>query len=162
MKPNLILICLLIIISFYGCHKYDLNFTDEERAIFNTYDNGDTFSLIKNGHDTLKFVATNKTHYYEEFKTSNMRYECGSIELICDSDSGEICIKKTGTPSLSIHFFGIFSNYTKYQTLMINNKEYCNVLLMPGVYYHDTLYFSIGKGFIYVKLTDGTTYKLIE
>ena len=172
-KLRLVFICIFILISSWSCYKAEekVYFTDDGKAVFNTYNQGDSFFMIKNNQDTINFIIINKVDRMIT-TTQKHEHEEGYFMVMSNNDiSGLVEIRSPGiNPVITMKFsryfdqgYSIyFTKYTKHNTMIINNTEYYNVLLMTNDFNSDTLYFSTVNGFAYIKLTDGTTYKLIE
>ena len=166
MKPNLIFICLLIIISFYGCHKEVLYLNDDEKAIINAYNLYDQFKLLKNDTDTVIITVTEKQLGVKNTPSTNIDYETGILGFDNDDNqmvgSFTIMNSSRGSPQ-EYNFYAEYKKYIIKNSLTINNIFYNKIYFFQGYFDPaDTMYYSANKGVVYIHLSDSTTYKLIE
>ena len=159
----------LIIIVFFSCCKKYVDFDSNQQAIYNMYNLGDNFSLLKNDTnttETLNIVITEKykQHINTPYDWSNTYYEEGHIYLeVKEGSDGGIELYTDGDRRrYKIGLFNMgFAGYKFLGTTSVNGHQYNNVYYSAS-YNSDYLYFSTDVGILRIDGSDGTTYKLLN
>ena len=169
---KILLIPIILITLFTSCKK-KAYLTDEQKALL-LYNQGDSFSLIKNETDTLDFMVTKKEIDYDQdyngLWKSATYYEHGSIEYYTNGIQSDINISSNqdglgdnfGYYFLINTYAMIFKKYEKIQDYTLNDIVYRNCYLLIGYYDKDSMYISTDVGILYIKSEDGDEFKLLQ
>jgi hypothetical protein len=177
---------LLILIALSGCEKkeiyYDLTEDEKKALLYHTYDKDDTFDLLRNNTDTIKFKVKEKDLYYVGGGAYNWNREETNSQVYhlkgesMDSTQFYFSISAQKSSNNNLHLFFVFK-INGYLSLMeetildtiskhyyektINNVLYQDVYLFERDNYVDSGYTSASKGIIKF-WNDSVSYSLIE
>lgn len=174
---------LLILITLSGCEKkevyYDLTEDEKKALLYYTYDKNDTFDLLRNNSDIIKFKVKEKELYYNShrYNFNNTIYYRQVYRLKAESvDSNQFYFyiwatendDDFGLDKFKLDF-GKKSGYEiavdtiskHYDEKTINNVLYQDVYLFERDNYVDSGYTSASKGIIKF-WNDSVSYSLIE
>jgi hypothetical protein len=169
MKKWILIPILFSLILIYTSCKKEIEFTDLQRQVFNSYQIGDSLVFERNGLDTVRLIVHNITHKFEQDKSwgSRKKYETATITLR-DYDNLGYINQLVGSISISDLYFTIFfqlfeiysTDFTVTEDMTVNNINYQNVYYSSSNY--DTVWFTPNDQIIKMKSKEGAVYERIR
>ncbi len=169
------IIFIIISLALLTSCRQEVDLSPEQRALL-LYNQGDSFSLIKNETDTLDFTVTSKEidydQHYNGLWNSGTYYENGNIKY--NTNNTESYINQTSLKNeadgqsfthsflFNLGYGMTFPRYQKTSDYTLNNIVYRNCYLLTGYIDKDTMYVSTDIGILYVKSEEGDEYKLLQ
>lgn len=168
MKKWILISTLFSLILICSSCKKEIEFTDIQRQVFNSYKIGDSLTFERNGFDTVRLIVDNIEHRFEQDKGwgSNEYFESAKISLRDYDEYGYVI--NTGFIAIgdrkifiSYSFFDVYaSKYYKTDDIIVDNVKYQNVYYSTSS--SDTVWFTPNEQIIKMKSKEGSVYERIR
>lgn len=168
MKKWILISTLFSLILIISSCKKEIEFTDLQQQVFNSYQIGDSLVFERNGLDTVRLIVHNIVHKFEQDKRwgSRKKYETATISLRDYDDLGYF--EHLGSISISDLYFRMFfqlfeiysTDFKVTEDMIVKNINYQNVYYSSSN--SDTVWFTPSDQIIKMKSKEGAVYERIR